>query len=251
MTRTRTQSIHDFVLDHVAEEPRHVARRVAEAYGISRQAANRHLDAMVEAGLLEEVGQTRAREYRLRRVSSLSRELRVTPVLNADRVWDDHLAPILADDRPAVRDLCRGAFRELIGAAASRTRATWITFSFQATARHIDLAVSDDGAGLFESLAAQIGAASAQDAAETVARHARMRENSLPTSRLVLLARNFESFRIDSSGLSLEFDGNLDTWQVRPGDVTGKGTTVVLRARRRAAPVSQESEPDFAPVTSR
>jgi len=57
MTRTRTQSIHDFVLDHVAR-----SRGTSPSSGRSIRdfpaGRKRHLDAMVEAGLLEEVGQT-------------------------------------------------------------------------------------------------------------------------------------------------------------------------------------------------
>jgi hypothetical protein len=66
------------------------------AYGISRQAANRHLDTLVDSGVLEQEGATRSKKYRLRRSSLLNRELRVTPVLNPDRLWDDHIAPVLA-----------------------------------------------------------------------------------------------------------------------------------------------------------
>jgi DNA-binding transcriptional ArsR family regulator len=88
MTRSQTESIREFILDRVADSPRSVARQVALAYGISRQAANRHLDVLVDAGILDQDGYTRSREYRLRRTSLWNREIRVTPVLNPDRLWD-------------------------------------------------------------------------------------------------------------------------------------------------------------------
>jgi DNA-binding transcriptional ArsR family regulator len=109
--------------------------------GYRDRAANRHLDALVEAGVLEEEGATRSREYRLRRTSLLNRELRVTPVLNADRLGDDHIAPVLAADRAGVRDLCRGAFGELIRNVIAHAQAQWITVAFAATARHLDITV--------------------------------------------------------------------------------------------------------------
>jgi hypothetical protein len=94
--RARTRSIQDFILDHVGMDPSGIARRVAVAYGISRQAANCHLDALVGAGFLDQSGRTRARAYGLRRTALLTRELRVTPVLNARRVWEDHIEPVLS-----------------------------------------------------------------------------------------------------------------------------------------------------------
>lgn len=240
MHRARTHVIHDFILEHVASDPKGVARRVVEAYGISRQAANRHLDAMVEAGLLEQAGHTRAKEYRLRRASTLTRELRVTPVLNPDRVFDDHIAPILAGDRPAVRDLCRGAFGELVRNAATHAGAAWITFSFTANARHIEIAVSDDGRGFFATLGPRLGAPGPREAAEEVARLARLRDAHGPASRLLLLARNFESFTISSGGCVLEFDGPRDLWVVRDGEAA-TGTQIILRALRNPARASAET----------
>src|SRR5262249_32878266 len=198
-------------LDRVADGPKRVARQVAQAYGISRQAANRHLDALVEAGVLEEEGATRSREYRLRRMSLLNRELRVTPVLNADRLWDDHIAPVLADDRPGVRDLCRGAFGELIRNVIAHAQAQWITVSFAATARHLDITVSDDGRGIFHRLAQRVGLTDVHESAELMSRHANARSTDFPAARLVLLARNFESFTIASSGVALAFDSGQDS----------------------------------------
>ena len=241
MSRPQTESIREFILDRVADGPKSVARQVAQAYGISRQAANRHLDALVEAGVLEEEGATRSREYRLRRMSLLNRELRVTPVLNADRLWDDHIAPVLADDRAAVRDLCRGAFGELIRNVVAHAQAQWITVSFSATARHLDISVSDDGRGIFNRLAQRVGLGDVHETAELMSRHANARSTEFPAARLMLLARNFESFVILSSGVSLAFDSMQDAWFLREDEAAAPGTRVTLRMRRSQAAGSARS----------
>ncbi len=232
MERTRTQNIREFILDQAAMNPMGLARRIAEAYGISRQAANRHLDLLVEAGLLEQSGQTRARVYRLKRTSSLSREVRVTPVLNPARVWEDHIAPVLASDTPAVRDLCRGAFGELMGNAVDHAGASWIQFSFTNNARDIDIVVADDGAGIFEMLRQPLGAASAQEAAAMLANLANARAADSPLARLVLLARNFQSFAIRSAGVALAFSLKHGTWTVSDDPQGRKGTAIAFRLRR-------------------
>jgi len=246
MMRPRTHAIHEFILEHVASDPKGVARRVVQAYGISRQAANRHLDAMVEAGLLDQAGSTRAREYRLRRASALTRELRVTPVLSPDRVFDDHIAPILSGDRPAVRDLCRGVFGELVRNAATHAKAAWITFSFAANARHIDLTVADDGRGLFHALADRTGTSSPRETAEALARDARLRATESPARKLLLLARHFETFTIASGGCVLEFHAGPDAWIVREGGEVTAGTSVSLRAPRNPARASAETTREFS-----
>ncbi|HET6347683.1 MAG TPA: hypothetical protein VFH88_01235 [Candidatus Krumholzibacteria bacterium] len=232
MSRPQTQAIREFILDCVASSPRSIARQVAQAYGISRQAANRHLDVMVAEGLLEQQGYTRSKEYRLRRMSTLNRELRVTPVLNPDRLWDDHIAPVLHDDRPAIRDLCHGAFCELIQNVIGHAHAAWVTVSFATTARHVDIMVGDDGRGIFHELAEKIGVRNPREAADLMADHANARSTDFPAARLLLLARNFEWLEITSSGVTLTYDAGPESWSVAEGESAGKGTKVSMRLGR-------------------
>ena len=244
MIRSQTESIREFILDRVAENPRHVAREVAQAYGISRQAANRHLDTLVEAGFLEERGYTRSREYTLRRTSLLNREVRVTPVLSPDRIWEDHIAPVLAHDRAPVRELCHGAFAELIRNVIAHAGASWITVSFTTTARHIDLTVADNGRGIFKRLMERGGFTSPRDAAATMARHANARSSDDPASRLALLGTHFDSFTIASSRLVLSYDGAARAWSLREADPPVEGTRTTMHLRRTGKhrrPTARES----------
>ncbi len=234
MERARTRSIREFILARAAEDPRGLARRIAEAYGISRQAANRHLDQLVDDGLLEQSGRTRARVYRLKRTSSLSRELRVTPVLRSDRVWEDHIAPHLSADRVAFRELCRGAFGELVRNAIEHAHASWIRFTFANSARDIDITVADDGVGIFHALARPLDAGSPGEAAEKMAAQAQARAADSPSARLFLLARNFHTFLIRSGGSVLAFDRDTDRWSAGDDDVPEAGTSVAFRARRQS-----------------
>ena len=232
MERHRTLSIQHFIVDHVDVDPKGIARRVAQAYGISRQAANRHLDALVMAGVLDQAGQTRARAYALRRTTSLSREFRVTPVLSADRVWGEHAVPLLAGDRAMVREACRGTFKELVENAIAHAGAQWISFELATTARQIDLTVVDDGRGAFVTLAEKLRIATPRGAAEEFVRRARARSMDSPGARLVLLARGVERFEMTSSGITCEFDAANDTWTVREDDRVSPGTTVTCEFRR-------------------
>jgi DNA-binding transcriptional ArsR family regulator len=231
MSRPQTESIREFILDCVSDHPRSVARQVAQAYGISRQAANRHLDALVEAGILEQEGATRSREYRLRRMSLLNRELRVTPVLNAERLWDDHIAPVLASDRTDVRDLCRGAFGELIRNVIAHAQAQWITVSFEMTARNIDVIVADDGHGIFNRLASRLGLPSPRAAATLMLRHANNLSSDFPASRVLLLGRHFERFEIASADVALIYFGATGSWSIAE-NTSLSGTRVFMRLSR-------------------
>jgi len=232
MVRSQTISIREFILDCVAGNPRSVARHVAQAYGISRQAANRHLDTLVEAGVLDQAGYTRSKEYRLRRTSLFNREIRVTPVLNPERLWDDNMAQVLGYDRREVRDLCRGAFGDILRNVIEHGQATWITVSFSMTARHIDASVGDDGRGFFNAVGERMGVAEPRECAMLLARHANARSTDFPAMRLTLLGRNFEWFAIASSGVVLTFDAAENAWSVKDDAKTREGTWISLRLKR-------------------
>lgn len=187
---------------------------------------------MVEEGVLEQEGFTRSKQYRLRRESSLNREVRVTPVLNPERLWDDHIAPVLANDPENLSSLCRGAFRDMIHNVITHAQASWITVSFSATARHIDVAVADDGRGFFNGNREKLGLTSARECAELLMQHANARSMDSPAARLVLLGRNFETFTIASAGVALVFDAPTDAWSVREESIPEEGTRVALRLLR-------------------
>ena len=242
MERSRTRLIHEFILDYVSQDGVGVAARIARAYGISRQAANRHLDGLIVDGVLMESGSTRAKRYELRPTGALTREFRITPVLNADRVWGDHMAPMLAGERDAVRNLCRAGFNELVRSALSRAGGSWLTMSVSTTARHIDLAVSDDGQGIFVALAGHFGVPAPRDAAEELARRARTRAADHPAARLVLLARNFEWFAVRSTGVELFHGAQSNQWVVREASAV-VGTTITLRCRRESRDNAQTPAP--------
>jgi winged helix-turn-helix DNA-binding protein len=243
MSRSQTESIREYILDCVASSPRSVARQVAQAYGISRQAANRHLDALVESGTIEQTGHTRSREYRLLCTSLLNREVRVTPVLDPERLWDDHIASVLAGDRVSVRDLCRGAFGELVRNVIEHARASWINVAFSTTARHVDIAIADDGRGIFSRVAERIGGASPRETALLWSRHANALSVDFPGSKLSLLGRNFEAFTVTSSGVVLSFDSASDEWTVTDDPAVNTGTRVSLRMLRSRS--SSASAPEM------
>ena len=242
MERERTHSIREFILDHVSDDGDRIARRVTQAYGISRQAANRHLDVLVDDGWLVESGNTRARRYQLRRTAALSREFRVTPVLNPDRVWDDHVASILSNDPERLRAFCRGAFGECVRRALAGDDASWITLMFATTARHIDVAVADDGRGALADLAQRLGLSTPLAAAREVVGRAAHAAAGTPVLRVLMLAKSAETLSIRSDGLVLTHAGASGAWSVGETE-TAPGTTISLRCRRESRDTAHTNVP--------
>ena len=63
--RARGAEVRGFILANIERNPGNIAHLVAERFGISRQAANKHLKNLVAEGALLPEGKTRYRRYKV------------------------------------------------------------------------------------------------------------------------------------------------------------------------------------------
>jgi predicted transcriptional regulator len=63
--RSRGELIRTYVLENVGVHPKDIARAVCQKFGISRQAASRHIRNLVAEQAILPEGETRNRAYRL------------------------------------------------------------------------------------------------------------------------------------------------------------------------------------------
>ena len=68
-----------------------------------------------------------------------------------------------------------------------------------------------------------------------MSRHANARSTDFPATRIMLLARNFDSFVISSAGVTLAFDAPQEAWFLRDDETLAPGTRVALRLRRASS----------------
>src|SRR5712692_3832530 len=87
--------IERFVLAELPRHPEDIVRFTTDRFGISRQAVARHLRRLVEAGLLKATGETKARQYAPAVLRKQHVELPITPDLQEDLVWREHVTPAL------------------------------------------------------------------------------------------------------------------------------------------------------------
>jgi len=65
-TRQDAHEIKGFVLGNVREHPRGIVRLAAAEFRLTRQTALYYVNKLIDEGLLEASGNTKAREYRIR-----------------------------------------------------------------------------------------------------------------------------------------------------------------------------------------
>ena len=148
----RTRALRQFILHRVAEQPTGIGQRTAERFGISRQAVSRHLNDLVEEGLLTATGHTRRREFRLRRLIDEHFRLEVGDDSAEDVIWSDSIQPLLADSKENVLGICEYGFTEMVNNVISHSGSETLSVSVKRSAGRTRLQVQDEGIGIFRKI---------------------------------------------------------------------------------------------------
>lgn len=124
----------------------HVMQRLA----CSRRGARKLLAALVEARWLVASGTPRKMSYRPGTMRQVVRHYPLSG-LQEDLPWAHDFAPLL-DLKPNVARLAQHAFTELLNNAIDHSGGSGVTVSVRQTGFHLQMLISDDGCGIFDSI---------------------------------------------------------------------------------------------------
>lgn len=235
-TPPRREDIASVALQLVAEHPSDLSRVIAARFGISRQAAHRHLSALVEQGTLQVSGRTRGRRYVRGMQADWTHTYTLGPAFQEDVVWRADLAPLLAPLPDSVRAIWAYGFAQVLNNAATHSAGRRLTISITTTGRSTRALVKDDGVGVFKKLRRAFGLLDE--------RHARLElaKGQLTTDPvghrgrgLARLAQLFDTFQVVSGGLYLSNHSTADVEWLTEFDDFEAGTAVVMVLANDAA----------------
>lgn len=150
--RDRGEKVRRFLIENVEEHPADVARLATEKFGISRQAVNRHLQLLVEEGVLACSGNTRSRTYALAPLEAWSKSYTLSGSLQEDRPWLEDVAPVLGGLPANVIHIWHYGFSEMFNNAIDHSEGTRIIVSVERTAASTSVLIKDDGVGIFKKI---------------------------------------------------------------------------------------------------
>lgn len=212
----------------IAEDGHGVAGRLAAEFGLSRQVANGHLQALLRSKQVEAEGSTRARVYRLatlhEAVHSYPRE-----GLREDVVWQEVFAPAVAGLPENVRDIWRYGVTEMVNNAIDHSGSAQVHVGVRKNAVFTDGWVADDGEGIFLKIQRALDL---YDPREAILELAKGKLTTDPVNHsgegIFFASKVFDAFDIRSGRLHFMHDhGSLDVLMERPADAPG--TLVVMR----------------------
>lgn len=147
----KTQEIRQFILENVEDHPADITITAANEFGISRQAAHRHVARLVSDSLLIAEGTTRDRRYRPRLLVDFALELPVEN-LEEDSVWRRHVLPLLNELPANVLNLCQYGFTEMVNNVIDHSEGSKLSIYVRQTYRLLHICVHDNGIGIFNKI---------------------------------------------------------------------------------------------------
>ncbi|MGC1378544.1 MAG: DUF4325 domain-containing protein [Anaerolineales bacterium] len=147
----KTDEIRQFILENVEDHPADITLVTAEHFGISRQAAHKHVAGLAQEGLLIAEGATRNRKYKPKPLANLDIELPLSG-LQEDKVWREHIRPLLENLPPNILGICQYGFTEMVNNAIDHSEGAKLQIQVRRTYRKIYLFISDDGVGIFNKI---------------------------------------------------------------------------------------------------
>jgi len=241
MANSRGEAVRQFIIDNVAAHPTDITRRVAARFRITRQAVNKHLVRLVEAGLLVESGQTRARSYRLALLTQWQRSYAAQADLAEDVIWTRDIRSELQERPENVVRIWQHGFTEMFNNAIDHSAGTQIHVEVHRTAVDTEMIIADDGVGIFRKIQAALGLLDERHAILELSKGKLTTDPSRHTGEgIFFTSRMFDSFDILSGGVSFSHsDGEANDW-IRDNPQYQNGTTVWMRLRNQTGRTTKE-----------
>src|ERR1017187_4165928 len=244
---THGEDVRGFILSNVEKHPRDIASLVAEHFGISRQAANKHLKKLVIEKALAPDGHTRNRSYRLTALVDWHGSYQIVPDLAEDQAWSKDISPALGKLPQNVQDIWHYCFTEIFNNAVEHSGGSRISMEVIRTAANTELALADDGVGIFKKIQAALGLLDGRHAVLELSKGKLTTDPKHHTGEGIFFSsRLVDSFDILSGGvLFTRVLGTEGDWIVeRPK--AAAGTAVFMKLSNRSSRTAKEVFDQFS-----
>jgi anti-sigma regulatory factor (Ser/Thr protein kinase) len=226
----RGEQIRQFILANVAAHPNEVATLAAQEFNVTRQAINKHIQALVEQKALTVRGSTRDKRYHLHPLIEWKKAYALTSPLEEDRVWDADIKSLVTDLPDNVRGIWYYGFTEMLNNAIDHSSGNGVLIRVKKTAIDTEIMILDDGEGIFKKIQRALGL---YDERHAVLELSKGKLTTDPTKHsgqgVFFTSRMFDKFTILSGGVYFSHEFNKPEDWILEENKPDNGTYVLMR----------------------
>jgi anti-sigma regulatory factor (Ser/Thr protein kinase) len=208
-----------------------LSKLVAKQFGITRQAAQKHIRQLVTSGVLTMVGATKAAKYSFVNIATETKSFPLTPDMSEDLPWRTIVRPLLDNLPENIISICQYGFTEMLNNAIDHSEGTSVTISVERTAYNIVLYVKDNGIGIFRKITRDFNLDDERHAILELSKGKLTSDPSRHSGEGVFFtSRMFDRFIIMSDKLFFSHSLEHDDWLLEH-ELVQKGTNIVMDIR--------------------
>ena len=241
--------IKDFIFELVFKnETQKLSKAVSEQFGISRQAAQKHIRKLIEAGVLVMSGTTNAAKYKLALLVDKSRLFKLSPETTEDVAWRSFVRPELDEMPQNVLSICQHGFTEMFNNVIDHSEGSQVLVAIQKSAYHVEITVKDNGIGIFRKIKRDFGL---DDERHAILELSKGKLTSDPSRHsgegIFFTSRMFDRFAILSGNQLFSHTAEHDDWLLDV-EQDGRGTTVFMEIRLATRRTVKEVFEEYATI---
>src|SRR5579863_3595078 len=199
--RNKTKEIQEFIIYNVEAHPTDIAKLITEKFGISRVAAINHLRLLEKGDLLEAIGLTKARHYKLKYIA-FDRKVLTTAQLREDEVWSNFVKPLFEGVKDNILGICAHGFTEMLNNVIDHSESSTVEIVVTRSAAEIRLRVRDYGIGIFNKIQKALNLSEPQHAILELTKGKLTTDKTKHTGEgIFFTSRMFDHFAIGSGTL--------------------------------------------------
>ena len=154
--RKKSEDCRKFILSNVEKYPAEIAKKVADYFNISRQAANKHLQQLVEEKILSVSGNTKGIVYKLAPMVSFNKQYPLSKNLEESVVWIQDIKPLLGVVPDNVMNIWHYCFTEMLNNAIDHSDGEFVDIEVNKSAVNTEIIMHDNGVGIFKKIQAKL-----------------------------------------------------------------------------------------------
>lgn len=241
--------IKDFICDLVfSNSSQKLSKTVSGQFGISRQAAQKHIRKLIDAGILTMSGTTNSATYKLALLVDECQTFDLSPKLDEDAVWRSFVRPKLDDIPHNIISICQYGFTEMFNNVIDHSEGKSAIVTVQRSAFHVEITVMDDGIGIFRKIRRDFGL---DDERHAILELSKGKLTSDPSRHsgegIFFTSRMFDRFAILSGNQYFSHSVEHDDWLL-DADEKRQGTSVFMEIRLSTKRNSQEVFEEYATI---
>jgi anti-sigma regulatory factor (Ser/Thr protein kinase) len=196
----RAEQARELILSLVDEHPHDLIRLVSQALRVTKQNASYHVQRLIAEKQLTQTGKTRRARFFL--APALIWQKRYSRQQSESDVWDADVLPQISELPDNALDIWRYCFTEMFNNAVDHSSGTRITIQLRRTTVNVEIAIIDNGVGIFKKIQHAMKFSDVRDAALELAKGKFTTDPARHTGEgIFFTSKMLDAFDISSSGV--------------------------------------------------